>query len=36
MAIQNPQGDTQNKYVIFHLTEGHRYYVGIGVGAEVG
>ena len=35
MAIQNPQGDTQNKYVIFHLTEGHRYYVGIGVGAEV-
>ncbi len=36
MAIQNPQGDTQNKYVIFHLTEGHRYYVGIGVGAEGG
>ena len=35
MAIQNPQGDTQNKYVIFHLTEGHRYYVGVGVGAEV-
>jgi outer membrane protein insertion porin family len=35
MAIQNPQGDTQNKYVIYHLTEGHRYYVGFGVGAEV-
>ncbi len=35
MAIQNQQGDTENKYVIFHLTEGHRYYVGIGFGAEV-
>jgi outer membrane protein insertion porin family len=35
MAIQNQQGDTENKYVIYHLTEGHRYYVGVGVGAEV-
>ena len=35
MAIQNPQGDTENKYVVYHLTEGHRYYVGFGFGAEV-
>lgn len=35
MAIQNQQGDTENKYVVYHLTEGHRYYVGLGLGAEV-
>lgn len=35
MAIQNPDGDTQNKYVIYHLTEGHRYYAAVGFGAEV-
>ena len=35
MAIQNQQGDTENKYVVYHLTEGHRYYVGVGLGAEV-
>ncbi len=35
MAIQNQQGDTESKYVIYHLTEGHRYYMGFGVGAEV-
>jgi outer membrane protein assembly factor BamA len=36
MAIQNPQGDTEHKYVLFHLTEGHRYYTAIGFGAQVG
>ena len=35
MAVQNPQGDTRNKFVLFHLTEGHRYYMGIGAGAEL-
>jgi outer membrane protein insertion porin family len=35
MAIRNPQGDTDNKYVMYHLTEGHRYYVGLGFGGEV-
>jgi outer membrane protein assembly factor BamA len=35
MAIQNPDGDTQNKYVIYHLTEGNRYSAAVGVGAEV-
>jgi outer membrane protein insertion porin family len=35
MAIQNPQGDTEQKYILFHLTEGHKYYTAIGFGAEV-
>jgi len=35
MAIQNPDGDTQNKYVLYHLTEGHRYYMAVGFGAEL-
>jgi outer membrane protein assembly factor BamA len=35
MAIQNAQGDTENKYVLYHLTEGHRYYTAIGLGAQV-
>ncbi len=35
MAIQNPRGDTENKYVLYNLTEGHRYYVAMGFGAEV-
>ncbi len=35
MAIQNPQGDTEHKYVLYHLTEGHRYYTAIGFGAEI-
>jgi len=35
MAIQNPDGDVQNKYVLFHLVEGHRYYFAFGAGAEL-
>jgi outer membrane protein insertion porin family len=35
MAIQNPEGDTESKYVLYHLTEGHRYYTAIGLGAQV-
>src|SRR5262249_15027374 len=35
MAIQNPQGNIQNKYVLYHLTEGHRYYLAVGLGAEI-
>lgn len=35
MAIQNQQGDTENKYVLYHLTEGHKYYTAVGFGAEV-
>jgi outer membrane protein insertion porin family len=35
MAIQNPDGETQDKYVVYHLTEGHRYSVAVGLGAEI-
>jgi outer membrane protein assembly complex protein YaeT len=35
MAIQNPDGDTENKYVVYHLTEGRRYFAAVGVGAEI-
>jgi outer membrane protein insertion porin family len=35
MAIQNPQGVTPDKYVLYHLQEGHRYSLAVGVGAEV-
>jgi len=35
MAIQNPQGDVPDKYVVYHLTEGHKWYTAAGVGAEL-
>ncbi len=35
MAIQNADGDTDSKYVLYHLTEGHRYYAAVGFGAEL-
>jgi outer membrane protein insertion porin family len=35
MAVQNPDGDTEDKYVLFHLTEGHRYQMAVGFGAEL-
>jgi outer membrane protein assembly complex protein YaeT len=35
MAIQNPDGDLQSKYVDYHFTEGHLYNMAIGVGAEI-
>jgi outer membrane protein insertion porin family len=35
MAVQNPDGDTQQKFVDFHLVEGHLYTIAIGVGAEI-
>jgi outer membrane protein assembly factor BamA len=34
MAIQNPDGDTEHKYVLYHLTEGNRYYMAVGFGLE--
>jgi outer membrane protein insertion porin family len=34
-AIQNPDGDTDHKYVLYNLTEANRYTVGVGVGAQV-
>lgn len=35
MAIQNPQGDTEQKYVLYNITEGARYYTAVGLGAQV-
>jgi outer membrane protein assembly factor BamA len=35
MAIQNPDGDTENKWVLYHITEGHRYTMAVGFGAEI-
>ena len=34
MAIQNPDGDTENKYVLYHLVEGNRYNLAVGFGLE--
>ena len=35
-AIQNPDGDTPDKYVLFQLDEARRYSLDLGVGAELG
>ncbi|HEX3744978.1 MAG TPA: BamA/TamA family outer membrane protein [Bryobacteraceae bacterium] len=35
-AIQNPEGDTTEKYVLYQLDEARRYSVAFGVGAELG
>src|SRR5581483_7520173 len=35
MAIQNPDGSAREKYVLYHMVEGHRYSVAIGAGAEI-
>src|SRR5437763_12972288 len=35
MAIHTPEGYTENKYVLFNMLEGHRYYPAIGFGAEL-
>lgn len=35
MAIQNPDGDLEEKYVDYHFTEGHLYNMAVGVGAEL-
>ncbi len=35
MAIQDPDGDIQDKYVLYHFTEGHRYWTAFGLGAQI-
>jgi outer membrane protein assembly complex protein YaeT len=35
MAIQNEQGDTQNKYVLYQVNEGHLYNLALGAGLEI-
>jgi len=34
MAIQNPDGETDQKYVVYDLEEARRYSLSVGVGAE--
>ena len=34
-AIENPDGDTEHKYILYNFTEANRYTVGVGVGAQV-
>jgi outer membrane protein insertion porin family len=35
-AIQNPDGDTDRKYVMYNFEEANRYTLGVGFGAQVG
>jgi outer membrane protein insertion porin family len=34
-AIQDPDGDTPSKYVLFQIDEAHRYSAAVGLGAEL-
>ncbi|HEX5230562.1 MAG TPA: BamA/TamA family outer membrane protein [Bryobacteraceae bacterium] len=34
-AIENPDGDTQHKYVLYHFDEANRYTVTVGFGAQL-
>jgi outer membrane protein insertion porin family len=34
-AIQDPEGETDHKYVLYNFTEANRYTVGVGIGAQV-
>ncbi len=35
-AIQNPDGDTQDKYVVYQLDEAKKYSFAVGFGAQIG
>jgi outer membrane protein assembly complex protein YaeT len=35
-AIENPDGETNRKYVLYNMEEAARYSIAVGVGAEVG
>ena len=35
-AIQNPDGDTQDKYVLYDMEEARKYSITTGFGAEFG
>ena len=36
MAIQNPEGDTQSKYVLYQMDEAKKYSIATGFGAQIG
>jgi outer membrane protein insertion porin family len=35
-AIQNPDGDTEHKYVLYDFEEANRYTIGVGLGLQAG
>lgn len=35
MAIQNPEGSTQRKYVVYQIEEAKKYSIDVGVGAQI-
>ena len=35
-AIQNPEGETDSKYVLYNMEEARRYSMAVGFGAELG
>src|SRR5262249_60366750 len=35
-AIENPDGETDRKYVLYNIEEAARYSLAVGVGAELG
>jgi outer membrane protein assembly complex protein YaeT len=35
-AIQNPEGDEESKYVLFHMDEARKYSLNAGIGAQLG
>jgi outer membrane protein assembly complex protein YaeT len=35
-AIENPEGDTEHKYVLYNFDEANRYNLALGLGAQVG
>ena len=35
-AIENPDGDTDRKYILYNFEEANRYILGVGFGAQVG
>ena len=35
-AIENPDGNTDHKYILYNFEEANRYVLGVGVGAQIG
>jgi len=35
-AVQNPEGETQNKFILYQMDEAHRYSIATGLGAQIG
>ena len=35
-AVENPDGETERKYILYHFEEANRYTFAVGIGAQVG